>query len=257
MKSKYVESYINDTYKEVKDELCSGRLVLFCGTPCQISGLIKVLNKRFENLITCDFVCHGVPSGKLLKDHLQYIHKDEKLLGLDFRPKDMGWTSKYIRLVTKTNTRTRSKHYNFDTYYKGFMVENAFLRKSCYHCKFHDNHFSDITMADFWKYFNFNKSLNDEKGISLMIAHTDQGLSIVEGIKANGFSTQQIDFKYAEYVYNRKDYEAYEKVRESFYREYDKNGFEKAAKKTYMKNVAFKYSLYKVKQIVKNTIGKK
>lgn len=36
--------------------------VLFTGTPCQIAGLRRFLGKDYENLLTVDFACHGVPS---------------------------------------------------------------------------------------------------------------------------------------------------------------------------------------------------
>ena len=59
--SKYVQSCIGDTYKQVKDFLRQGRQVLFSGTPCQIAGLRSYLGKDYDNLICLDIVCHGVP----------------------------------------------------------------------------------------------------------------------------------------------------------------------------------------------------
>lgn len=53
-KSKYVESNTGNVFEKVKAELDSGRLVLYCGTSCQIDGLINYLNGEYENLLTCD-----------------------------------------------------------------------------------------------------------------------------------------------------------------------------------------------------------
>lgn len=53
---------MEDNYKEVERFLKGGRKVLFSGTPCQISGLKHFLRKEYENLLTVDFICHGVPS---------------------------------------------------------------------------------------------------------------------------------------------------------------------------------------------------
>ena len=64
-KSKYVQSEIGRTYKEAKNFLAQGRFVLFTGTPCQIGGLQAYLKKDYDNLITQDFICHGVPSLKV------------------------------------------------------------------------------------------------------------------------------------------------------------------------------------------------
>lgn len=62
MRSKYVQSRIGNTYKEAEMFLKQGRKVLFVGTSCQIAGLHKFLRKEYENLLTVDFICHGVPS---------------------------------------------------------------------------------------------------------------------------------------------------------------------------------------------------
>ena len=68
--SKYVHSDIRLTYREAKKDLDIGRKVLFTGTPCQISGLLGFLRKQYDNLITMDLVCHGVPPMKMLKEQV-------------------------------------------------------------------------------------------------------------------------------------------------------------------------------------------
>lgn len=60
--SKYVQSYIGDAFRNVKEYAKQGRTVLFCGTPCQAAGLRNFLRKDYPNIICCDFICHGVPS---------------------------------------------------------------------------------------------------------------------------------------------------------------------------------------------------
>ena len=65
MGSKYIPANIKNTFKECKDFLDNGRLVLFSGTECQIAGLHSFLGKKYDNLITVDILCHGVPSPKL------------------------------------------------------------------------------------------------------------------------------------------------------------------------------------------------
>ena len=64
-KSKYIESYLGNTFTDVRKQLQSGRKVLFCGTPCQVKGLKTYLTSRktnTESLLTIRFICHGVPS---------------------------------------------------------------------------------------------------------------------------------------------------------------------------------------------------
>ena len=38
--SKYVQSYLGNTFQDVKELLNEGKIVLFSGTPCQVQGLI-------------------------------------------------------------------------------------------------------------------------------------------------------------------------------------------------------------------------
>ena len=59
--SKYVQSDIGNIYQEVAVYLNKGTKVLFSGTPCQVAGLRKYLNKVYANLWTIDVACHGVP----------------------------------------------------------------------------------------------------------------------------------------------------------------------------------------------------
>ena len=69
--SKYVQSDLGDCYKRIKVDLHSNLQVIFIGTPCQIAGLRTYLRKDYENLVTIDFVCHGVPSQIILNESLR------------------------------------------------------------------------------------------------------------------------------------------------------------------------------------------
>lgn len=69
--SKYVQSRIDDNYKKAERFLNQGRKVLFSGTPCQIAGLKRFLRNEYDNLLTVDFVCHGVPSPGVWRQYLK------------------------------------------------------------------------------------------------------------------------------------------------------------------------------------------
>ena len=62
--SKYIQSNMGTVFKDVKQDLNGGKLVLFSGTSCQVAGLKNLLEKDYNNLICIDIVCHGVPSSK-------------------------------------------------------------------------------------------------------------------------------------------------------------------------------------------------
>ena len=73
MRSKYVQSRIGNTYKEAERFLKGGRKVLFVGTSCQIAGLHRFLKRDYDNLLTVDFICHGVPSPGVWRKYLGEI----------------------------------------------------------------------------------------------------------------------------------------------------------------------------------------
>ena len=123
------------------------------------------------------------------------------------------------------------------------------MRDCCYECKFRDNHFSDITLADFWGYRELDASINDEKGISLLIANTEKGLHTVE--KLQNFNLYSVDNKYTDYVYAPRDYSAAYEKKKTFVALWEQVGFEKAAKKIYMQD----YLKRLVKYYIKRALG--
>lgn len=98
-RSKYVQSDTVDTYRSVKDALEAGRYVLYCGTPCQIKGLKLYLRKDYENLLTVDFICHGVPSPKVWQDYIDGLREEvgdgNTLKSVNFRSKAAGGWHKF------------------------------------------------------------------------------------------------------------------------------------------------------------------
>ena len=150
-KAKYVQSYIGNAFAKVEMELKLGRMVLFMGTPCQVAGLNSFLNRNYGNLITCDFICHGVPPMKLLLNHYSLLEKrmGSGMIRFDFRPKTNGWSRQMI-LFEFRNGKTYCRPFYLDPYFNAFY-KNISLRSSCYKCKYADKqHAADITLADFW-----------------------------------------------------------------------------------------------------------
>lgn len=250
LKSKYIESDMSLIIKDVQAKLDRHKPVLFCGTPCEISGIKKSVTDSKNLLLTVDFICHGVPSSKLFQEHLEKKIKKQKLLSLDFRPKDKGWASKNISLTTTTTTTTTP--YVLDSFYYGFMIKNAFLRKSCYQCNFRQNHVADISIGDFWMYKAIDPKLNDNKGLSLLIGNTEKGTAAIRSLR--NFELHEMDNRFSEYVYAEKNYSDGWKLRKTFYQQYHMNGFEKAAIKTYFKKPKIRKLKYYTKEFIKKVI---
>lgn len=95
--SKYVQSDLNNVFRQVKEDLKNGLIVLFSGTPCQTSGLNSFVGKKLrDNLFLVDIVCHGVPSPYIWDDYLNFLEKKQgqKICWVNFRDKqEFGWTA--------------------------------------------------------------------------------------------------------------------------------------------------------------------
>lgn len=182
MGSKYVQASVGDAYITAKKFLRQGLKVLFTGSPCQIAGLKRYLGSDYPNLLTMDFVCHGVPSPNVWRRYL--IERLQKMTGttdvanisdIQFRNKSCGWKTFSFSIETKYDEKKRESEVFWANPYMKAFVENVTLRPSCYKCKFREfRSGSDITIGDFWTIGNFDKSLDDEKGISLATVNTDK-----------------------------------------------------------------------------------
>lgn len=209
MGSKYLQSRIDNCYKEAEQFLKQGREVLFVGSPCQIAGLRTFLrNKEYPNLLAVDFLCHGVPSPGVWRRYLAEIYSSNALkehcrrhaatgkntvllLSLNakspigdikFRDKcESGW--KKYRFVVRSksaskadqNTVLSSDIHYMNPFMQGFLSD-IYLRPSCYACKCKNgvNH-SDMTIADFWGINQIAPEFDDDKGVGLVLLNTKKG----------------------------------------------------------------------------------
>lgn len=184
--SKYLQSRIGNTYAVAESYLKQGRIVLFSGTPCQISGLKAYLGKEYDNLIMQDIICHGVPSPMVWQKYLAYQEEIydcpiDRKSNPAFRQKDEGW--KIYNVSFKfINDAVYKKSSDKDLYIKAFL-SNICLRPSCYNCnsKFLERE-SDITLADFWGVENVVPDMFDDKGTSLVFVNSPKGRKIFEKI---------------------------------------------------------------------------
>lgn len=192
--SKYVQSQINNSYKQAKEFLKQNRHVLFSGTPCQIAGLKKYLGKDYDNLITVDIICHGVPSPQIFEDYKKYLLNSQcfsDIKNIGFRDKKNSWF--YFNLLVygyskiDGHLKTYIGTYFNDPYIRGFL-RNVFLRPSCYKCMYSTpNRVSDFTIADWWFYNKKEKKDKDfmRRGVSLLLVNTLKALKITHNLQMN------------------------------------------------------------------------
>lgn len=182
--SKYVQAQVGNAFKECKNFLIENKKVLFTGTPCQIEGLKLFLGKEYENLLTMDIICHGVPSPLVWKKYTEFREKKfaSRIVKTAFRRKNDGW-KQFSLSFTFANDSEYCASLKKDPYLKIFL-KDVCLRESCYNCPSKKlNRVSDITIADFWGIKNFAPEFDDDKGTSLVIVHSKKGEEIFSDLE--------------------------------------------------------------------------
>ncbi len=182
--SKYVQSFLGDSFKRVEAFLNEGRVVLFTGTPCQVSGLKAYLRRDDSNLFTQDVVCHGVPSPKLWQKYVAYREKraGSETRSVSFRNKASGWR-RFSVAFQFSNGEEYRQTFDKDMMMMAFL-KNICLRPSCYDCRFKSiSRQSDITLADFWGIWDIAPEMSDNQGISLIITQSQKGEFLFDQIK--------------------------------------------------------------------------
>lgn len=188
--SKYVQSAINNVYRQVREDLRSGIKVLFIGTPCQVAGLYGFLRyKVYDNLFTADLVCHGVPSQQMLNDNIDlYTDVKDCECKVRFREKlrqvsntkrnaiyriTFGWFLQKQPNVGEPLFRSYKK----DPYMLGFISGLTF-RPNCYECRYASvARVSDVTLSDYWGLAD-NAGFEKSKGVSNILVNTKQGQNL-------------------------------------------------------------------------------
>ena len=223
--SKYVQSRIGDTYREVKEFLKQGRKVLFSGTPCQVAGLKRFLRKEYNNLLTVDFICHGVPSPGVWRRYLNELRNNLRaergdgrntvpssidelpvITGISFRDKSNGWKKFGFRLryaaseaaANSVSVSAIKEEKEFlmpfteNPFMKGFLAD-IYLRPSCYACPAKSGMSgSDITIADAWGMEHFSGQHDDNKGACYVLENADKGEGVMSQLQ---FKKIEVDFE--------------------------------------------------------------
>ncbi|KAB3633124.1 F420H(2):quinone oxidoreductase, partial [Phocaeicola vulgatus] len=262
--SKYVQSRNGETFKQAERFLKAGRKVLFSGTPCQIMGLKRYLRREYDNLLTVDFVCHGVPSPLVWRKYVEetLVRQDEKIQfrptlnhlfsdemplieGISFRDKCLGWkkysfalTLSKVTTAGEKNTVSLSSIFYDNAYMQAFLA-NLTLRPSCHACPAKCGRSgSDVTLGDFWGIEKIAPELDDDRGCSLLIINNPgvKGKLQKEGCLLAEYPISEVipynpSVAYSVDMPNNRDF---------FWHMFDKAGFHKALMLTTNKAFPFR-----------------
>ncbi len=188
--SKYVQSKIGETFKQAETVLKVGRKVLFSGTPCQVSGLKHFLMKEYENLLTVEVVCHGVPSPKIWREYLESLNLTN-IGSISHKDKSTGWRSYSFTIKDKEQKIIFTNRAGDNLYMMAFN-RNLTLRPSCFLCPAKSGKSrADITLADYWGIEHFIPQIDDNKGTSFVCGNSEKGKAL---IKQLNFQFVQVDF---------------------------------------------------------------
>ena len=246
--SKYVHSYINNSYELVKKDLINKEDVLFFGTPCQIAGLKKFLMKEYDNLFLIDIICHGVPSQKYLKEEIKRLVNTQEIERVNFRN-----GNNYGLYIVKDNKIISSNNDSQSPYSSSFKMCLS-LRENCYNCIYAGaKRISDITIGDFWGLSKKSRLYKEkEKGVSVVIINNNKGNEFFEKYKKN-FEVEEREYNEAVKGNTQLMHAAPKhKQADEFKKLYPKLGFKKA----YNKLTTISRIKLKIKHVLKKIIKK-
>ena len=251
--SKYVRSNLNGSFEKVKEFLNDGRIVLFTGTPCQCNALKVYLGKEYNNLITCDVICHANPSPKVLKKYIEELekNKNKKVKNVYFRSKENGW-----RNQTPIIEYIDGEKEEENTYFKAFVRE-LLGRPSCHNCHFASPYrITEFTIGDLWGKEKFKLDIdNGDNGLSLFTVNNDKADKIFSEVNKE-LNLKEIDGELA-FSNNHYKNELPHRNRERFYSKIDqKKSIIKWMRKNSNDPIA-KRIKNKTKRIIKKLLSKK
>lgn len=187
--SKYVQSDTGFSYQQVRKDLQSGKSVMFSGTPCQIAGLKRFLNKDSDNLLLVEIICHGVPSKKMFQDFIESYGNElgGTIKDFYFRDKSKG-QGMITRAVYEHHDQLHEKvKIGGLTAYIHFFAKSYTYRINCYSCPFASGkRIADIALGDFWGFheeypdYKESQGLSNGKGISCVLVNTEKGDSAIK-----------------------------------------------------------------------------
>lgn len=233
--SKYLQAKVGNAFREIKQNLTDGKVVLFSGTGCQVNGLKKYLGKEYDNLLCVDVICHGTPSPELWKKYVLYQENKHngKLRHINFRCKNDGWQDFGMHEVMNDIPKCQLKKVyiskDVDSYMQMFLKDYC-LRPSCYNCMVKKVKMSDLTIADFWGIDSVAPEMNDGKGTSLVLIRSEVGRRVFDII------SNKIKFKEVTYeegvCQNPSEYSSVKRPEErnAFFENMNKLSFEQLEK---------------------------
>lgn len=181
--SKYVQSDLKNSFKQVQEFLSDGKKVIFSGVSCQVAALRKFLGgTTHKNLLCIDVVCMGTGSPKVFKDYLEMIERQEN--GKVYHYKSRQKRIKYgVQSLYIIDIEFMDKHHyvNEDDPYIELFLRKILCRRCCNKCMYTNlRRMGDITLSDFKQMYTVIKSAPANRNGSAVICNTSLGRAIFD-----------------------------------------------------------------------------
>lgn len=257
--SKYVQSQTGDSFRQVESILKAGGSVLYFGLPCQIAGLNKFLERKYDDLYTVDLVCHGVPSEGLFFHYINYMNKKlgSDIVEINHRYKKDKF-EKIVAITLRIKTadgREIVKDSAEDPYLLAFRTGIS-IGDHCTNCSFSSTkRVSDLTIGDFLCLGTISQFKEDiSKGVSMLLVNSQKGEKMLQEVK-NSIFIEERELKEC-LVFNTNLWKATRKhpQYEEFYKAVYHEDFSRVRKKyldTNLKNVLTR----EIRKLVRKLVG--
>ena len=182
-KSKYMQSYMGDTIKNIEKHLKSGKKVLFSGCPCHVAGVVKYFGADREGLYTIDLLCGYAPSQLFFKKYAADNFNDV-LEEYTFREKCDGWNCRTIKAKLKGDREIIRSPKDKDGYQSVFH-DHTMTSPHCENCAFQSiPRYGDMTIGDLWNIKKHMPDLDVKEGISAILVNNEKGEELLGSVPA-------------------------------------------------------------------------
>lgn len=193
--SRYVQSNIDGIYSKIKEDLELGTKTLLIGTPCQIAGLYSYLDKEYENLYTCDLICHGVCTEGFYREEINHYKGKQKITDVNFRSNDEN----NFHLVIKNENDIVYNQKNYSQFYFAGFLKSVTLNESCYTCSYSTKErISDFSIGDFIGAEKLGIKKESNTNVSLVMIMTPKAQIVFDEIsKSDELHTEKRNYEEA------------------------------------------------------------
>ncbi len=180
-KSKYLQSYMGNIFREVRASLEAKRFVLFSGCPCQAAGLKKFLGREYENLLLVDILCANAPSSLFFRKYVTQAFPDG-ITEYRFRTKRYGHDCTAVEILDSRGV-THLRHGSKEDDYQRAFHSHTMCSVHCENCRYQEApRFGDITIGDFWGLGAHEKVENAHKGVSVVLCNNAKGEAFLKAL---------------------------------------------------------------------------